>query len=103
MFKYDRFLNEDKTVKKEFYKDGTRLEYYTMPWGAGKNICIGKEFAVTAIKQFLFLFLTHFDLELCNPDAKLPPINPSRFGFGMVHPDGDLRVRFRLKRTQHKM
>ncbi|XP_054877218.1 prostacyclin synthase [Poeciliopsis prolifica] len=103
MFKYDRFLNEDKTVKKEFYKDDKKLKYFTMPWGAGKNICVGKEFAVAAIKQFVFLFLTHFDLELCSPNSKLPPVNPSRFGFGMLQPDGDLRVRFRLKTMQHEM
>lgn len=103
MFKYDRFLNEDKTVKDEFYKNQKKLKYYTMPWGAGRNICVGKEFAVSAIKQFVFLFLTHFDLELCSPNAKLPQVNPSRFGFGMLQPDGDLRVRFRLKTMQHEM
>ncbi|KAM4740981.1 prostacyclin synthase-like [Anableps anableps] len=103
MFKYDRFLNQDKTVKDEFYKDEKKLKYFTMPWGAGKNICVGKEFAVTAIKHFVFLFLTHFDLELCSPNSKLPPVNPSRFGFGMLQPDGDLRVKFRLKTMQHEM
>lgn len=51
MFKYDRFLNEDKTVKNKFYKDGKVLKYYTLPWGAGHNRCVGKEFAVRSIKQ----------------------------------------------------
>ncbi|XP_037535721.1 prostacyclin synthase [Nematolebias whitei] len=100
MFKYDRFLTENQKVRNEFYKDGKRLKYYTMPWGAGKNSCVGKEFAVAAVRQFVFLLLTHLDLELCNPDAKLPPVNPSRYGFGMLQPDGDLQVRYRLKRTQ---
>lgn len=50
--------------------------------------------------RFVFLLLTHLDLELRNPDAKLPPINPNRYGFGMLQPDGDLQVRYRLKRTQ---
>ncbi|XP_040890960.1 prostacyclin synthase [Toxotes jaculatrix] len=103
IFKYDRFLNEDFTVKDKFYKDGRRLKYYTMPWGAGRNICVGKEFAVTAIKQFVFLLLTHLDMELCDPEAKLPPVNPSRYGFGMLQPDGELQVRYRLKRTQHEL
>ncbi|CAG5980356.1 unnamed protein product [Menidia menidia] len=103
IFKYDRFLNEDKTVKDTFYKGGKRLKYYTMPWGAGRNSCVGKEFAVTTLKQFVFFFLTHFDLELCNPEAKLPPANPSRYGFGMLQPNEDLMVRFRLKRTYHEM
>ncbi|XP_037640261.1 prostacyclin synthase [Sebastes umbrosus] len=103
IFKYDRFLNDDITVKDKFYKDGKRLQYYTMPWGAGRNICVGKEFAVTTIKQFVFLLLTHLDLEMCDPEAKLPPVNPSRYGFGMLQPDGDLQVRYRLKRTQREM
>ncbi|KAM7006570.1 prostacyclin synthase [Tautogolabrus adspersus] len=103
IFKYDRFLNEDMTVKDTFYKEGKRLKYHTMPWGAGRNVCVGKEFAATAIKQFVFLFLTHLDLELCNPEAKLPPVNTSRYGFGMLQPDGDLQIRYRLKKTQPEM
>ncbi|XP_060898962.1 prostacyclin synthase isoform X1 [Labrus mixtus] len=103
IFKYDRFLNEDMTVKDTFYKEGKRLKYITMPWGAGTNVCVGKEFAVTTIKQFVFLFLTHLDLELCNPEDKLPPVNTSRYGFGMLQPDGDLQIRYRLKKTQPEM
>ncbi|XP_008284154.1 prostacyclin synthase [Stegastes partitus] len=103
VFKYDRFLNEDMTVKDKFYKNGKMLKYCTMPWGAGRNSCVGKQFAVTTIKQFVFLLLTHLDLEMCNPEAKLPPANPSRYGFGMLQPDGDLQVRYRLKRTRHEM
>lgn len=98
-FKYDRFLNEDMTVKDKFYKNGKRLKYYTMPWGAGNNSCIGKAFALTTLKQFVFLALTHLDLELYDPKAKLPPVNPSRYGFGMLQPEGDLQVRYRQKRT----
>ncbi|XP_070758113.1 prostacyclin synthase [Enoplosus armatus] len=103
IFKYDRFLNDDMTVSDKFYKDGKRLKYHTMPWGAGRNICVGKEFAITAIKQFVFLLLTHLDLEMYEPEAKLPPVNPSRYGFGILQPDGDLQVRYRLRRTQHEM
>ncbi|XP_061584509.1 prostacyclin synthase [Cololabis saira] len=103
MFKYDRFLNEDKTVKNKFYKNGKGLKYYTMPWGAGPNSCVGKEFAITAIRQFVFLLLTHLDLELCDTEAKLPAVNPSRYGFGMLQPDGDLQVRLRRKRTKNEM
>ncbi|XP_068450272.1 prostacyclin synthase isoform X2 [Clinocottus analis] len=102
LFKYDRFLNEvgsspgeNRTVKNKFYKDGKVLKYYNMPWGAGSSICVGKDFAVTAIKQFVFLLLTCLDLDLCDPEAKLPPVNPNRYGFGMLQPDGDLQVRFR--------
>ncbi|XP_034022266.1 prostacyclin synthase [Thalassophryne amazonica] len=96
-FRYDRFLNDDMTEKKIFYKDGKRLKYYTMPWGAGTNMCVGKVFAVAAIKQFVFMVLTHLDLEMCDPKAHLPSINHSRYGFGVIQPDGDLQVRYRLR------
>uniref|UniRef100_A0A667YXE6 Prostacyclin synthase n=1 Tax=Myripristis murdjan TaxID=586833 RepID=A0A667YXE6_9TELE len=98
-FKFDRFLNDDMTEKNTFYKDGKRVKYHSMPWGAGTNVCVGKEFAIRGIKQFVFLVLTHLDLEICDPQAKVPPVNPSRYGFGMLQPDGDLQVRYRLKRT----
>uniref|UniRef100_A0A8C8DL33 Prostacyclin synthase n=1 Tax=Oryzias sinensis TaxID=183150 RepID=A0A8C8DL33_9TELE len=102
-FKYDRFLNEDHTVKDTFYKNGKEVKYHTLPWGAGRSSCVGKEFAVKAIKQSVFLLLTHLDLELCDPEAKLPPVNPSRYGYGMLHPEGDLQVRFRLRRMYSDM
>lgn len=50
-FKYDRFLNDDGSVKRDFYKAGRRLKYYTMPWGAGTNGCVGKQFAINTIRQ----------------------------------------------------
>ncbi|RVE73127.1 hypothetical protein OJAV_G00047320 [Oryzias javanicus] len=102
-FQYDRFLNEDRTVKKTFYKNGEKVRYHTLPLGAGGSSCVGKEFAVNTIKQFVFLLLTHLDLELCDPEANLPPVNPGRHGFGMLHPEGDLQVRFRLKRILPEM
>uniref|UniRef100_A0A3Q3X4V7 Prostacyclin synthase n=1 Tax=Mola mola TaxID=94237 RepID=A0A3Q3X4V7_MOLML len=97
IFKYDRFLNGDMTVKDKFYKNEKRLKYPTLPWGAGGNICPGREFAIKSIKQFVFFLLTHLDLEMCDPDAKLPPVKASRCGFGVIQPDGDLLVRYRLK------
>lgn len=51
LFKYNRFLNDDMTVKDTFYKNDERMKYPTMPWGTGKNMCVGKELAVTSIKQ----------------------------------------------------
>ncbi|CAG06955.1 unnamed protein product, partial [Tetraodon nigroviridis] len=96
-FKFDRFLNNDRSVKDKFYKNERRLKYYTMPWGAGRHACIGKEFAIATIKQFVFFILTHFDVKKLEPQAQLPPVNPSRYGFGMLQPDGDLQVQYRLK------
>ncbi|XP_056130352.1 prostacyclin synthase [Lampris incognitus] len=98
-FKYDRFLNADMTEKRTFYKGGEKLQHCTMPWGAGRNMCVGRQFAVCSIKQFVFMVLTRLDLEMCDPEAKLPPVDTSRYGFGMMQPDGDLQIRYRLKRA----
>lgn len=50
-FKFDRFLNSDGTEKNMFYKEGLRMNYGTMPWGAGSNLCPGRDFAVCALKR----------------------------------------------------
>uniref|UniRef100_A0A3Q0SRB6 Prostacyclin synthase n=1 Tax=Amphilophus citrinellus TaxID=61819 RepID=A0A3Q0SRB6_AMPCI len=94
-YKYDRFLKQDGSAKKDFYKGGRRLKYYTMPWGAGTNGCVGKQFAINTIRQFVYMVLTNYDLELCDPNAQMPEINASRYGFGMLQPEGDLPVRYK--------
>ncbi|MGH0178872.1 UNVERIFIED_CONTAM: hypothetical protein FKN15_078377 [Acipenser sinensis] len=96
-FKYDRFLNPDGTEKKDFYKDGSKLKYYNMPWGAGSHMCVGRFFAINSIKQFLFMVLTYFELELCDPEAAIPDIDVSRYGFGMLQPKGDVEIQYRLR------
>ncbi|XP_041806514.1 prostacyclin synthase-like [Chelmon rostratus] len=98
-YKYDRFLNKDGSVKRDFYKGGRRLKYYTMPWGAGTNGCVGKQFAINTIRQFVYVVLTNYDLELCDPNAQMPEVNASRYGFGMLQPEGDLLVRYRPRNT----
>ncbi|XP_034022495.1 prostacyclin synthase-like [Thalassophryne amazonica] len=99
-YKYNRFVNEDGSEKKDFYKGGRRLKYYTMPWGAGTNGCVGKQFAINTIRQFVYMVLTDFDVELCDPDAQLPAVNASRYGFGMIQPEGELFVRYK-RRSPH--
>ncbi|MED6292823.1 hypothetical protein CHARACLAT_004535 [Characodon lateralis] len=96
-FKFNRFLNEDGSVKKDFYKGGKRLKYYTMPWGAGSNGCVGREFAINTIRQFVYMLLTNYELELCDPNAQIPEIDANRYGFGMLQPEGDLLVRYKPK------
>ncbi|KAJ0068734.1 hypothetical protein NL108_010809, partial [Boleophthalmus pectinirostris] len=49
-FKHDRFLNQNGSPKMDFYKRGRRLKYYTMPWGAGTNGCVGKQLAINTIR-----------------------------------------------------
>ncbi|XP_006639606.1 prostacyclin synthase [Lepisosteus oculatus] len=96
-FKHDRFLNADGTEKKDFFKDGKKLKYYTMPWGAGKNVCVGRSFAISSIKQFIFMVLTCLDIRLCDPGSPMPDIDAGRYGFGMLQPQGDLEIQYKLK------
>ncbi|KAF7711616.1 prostacyclin synthase-like [Silurus meridionalis] len=98
-FKYDRFLKADGTVKKDFFKGGRRLKYYTMPWGAGTNACVGKPFAIQSIRQFVFMILFHLDIELQDPAAQVPEVDVSRYGFGMLQPNKELQIRY--KRREH--
>ncbi|CAL8337232.1 unnamed protein product [Lota lota] len=98
-FKYKRFLNDDMSEKQTFYKGGSSLKYYNMPWGAGRNSCVGKQFATSTVKLFVFMVLSHLELEMCEPTDPLPRVNPQRYGFGMLQPIGDLQVRYRFKRN----
>ncbi|XP_062978733.1 7-alpha-hydroxycholest-4-en-3-one 12-alpha-hydroxylase-like [Elgaria multicarinata webbii] len=96
LYKYDRFLNLDGT-KKEFYKNGQKVKYYTMPWGAGTSMCPGRFFATAEIKLFAFVVLTYFDMELVNKEEVVPPIDKRRYGFGVMQPTHDVQFRYRLR------
>ncbi|XP_074841314.1 7-alpha-hydroxycholest-4-en-3-one 12-alpha-hydroxylase [Carettochelys insculpta] len=95
-FKYDRFLSQDGT-KKDFYKNGKKLKYFNMPWGAGTSICPGRFFAVNEIKLFVTLMLIYYDMELVNKKEEVPPIDVSRWGFGSMQPTHDVQFKYRLR------
>uniref|UniRef100_A0A8C8ZHW9 Prostacyclin synthase n=1 Tax=Prolemur simus TaxID=1328070 RepID=A0A8C8ZHW9_PROSS len=97
VFKYNRFLNPDGSEKKDFYKDGKRLKNYSMPWGAGHNQCLGRTYATNSIKQFVFLVLAHLDLELIDAAVEMPEFDLSRYGFGLMQPEHDVPVRYRMR------
>uniref|UniRef100_A0A672MT52 Prostacyclin synthase n=1 Tax=Sinocyclocheilus grahami TaxID=75366 RepID=A0A672MT52_SINGR len=97
MFQFDRFLNADGTEKKDFFKEGLRMKYPSVPWGTKDNLCPGRQFAIGAIKELVFTILTRFDLELCDKNAKLPLVDPTRYGFGILQPAGDLEIRYRIR------
>ncbi|XP_069503859.1 7-alpha-hydroxycholest-4-en-3-one 12-alpha-hydroxylase [Ambystoma mexicanum] len=97
VFKYNRFLNPDGTKKSDFYKNGKRVKYFNMPWGAGTTICPGRFFAVNELKQFVFLMLSYFEFELVNPEEEIPPIDQTRWGFGSMQPTHDIPFRYRLR------
>ncbi|NWV11637.1 CP8B1 hydroxylase, partial [Ptilonorhynchus violaceus] len=92
-FKYDRFVNPDGT-KKDFYQNGKKLKFVNMPWGAGVSTCPGRFFATAEMKLFVFLMLSHFDLELVD-EEEIPAIDSSRWGFGTMQPVRDVRFRYR--------
>ncbi|XP_008066730.1 7-alpha-hydroxycholest-4-en-3-one 12-alpha-hydroxylase [Carlito syrichta] len=95
-FKYNRFLNPNGSRKVDFYKAGKKIHHYTMPWGAGVSICPGRFLALSEMKLFILLMVTHFDLELVDPDTPIPPVDPQRWGFGTTQPTHDVRFRYRL-------
>uniref|UniRef100_A0A8C9RAX0 Cytochrome P450 family 8 subfamily B member 1 n=1 Tax=Scleropages formosus TaxID=113540 RepID=A0A8C9RAX0_SCLFO len=96
-FKYDRFLTPEGTRKTDFYKNGKKVKYYSMPWGAGVSMCPGRFFATGEVKQFVFLMLSYFEFELTDPEEKIPSINCRRWGFGSMHPTRNVQFRYRLR------
>ncbi|XP_053294599.1 5-beta-cholestane-3-alpha,7-alpha-diol 12-alpha-hydroxylase-like [Pleuronectes platessa] len=94
-FKYDRFLNPDGSKKTEFYKNGQKVKFYSMPWGSGVSMCPGRFFASNEMKQVVFLVLAYFEIELKNPEEKIPEFDFSRWGFGSMQPNREVQFRYR--------
>ncbi|KAM6948898.1 cytochrome P450 7A1 [Aplochiton taeniatus] len=96
-YKYDRFLDENGQEKTLFLREGRRLRYYYMPFGSGVTKCPGRFFAIHEIKQFLALLLSYFDMQLLDPAVKIPPLDQSRAGLGILQPTYDVDFRYKLK------
>uniref|UniRef100_A0A8C5M7Y0 Cholesterol 7-alpha-monooxygenase n=1 Tax=Leptobrachium leishanense TaxID=445787 RepID=A0A8C5M7Y0_9ANUR len=96
-FKYDRFLNENLEPKTDFYLRGRKLKYYYLPFGSGKTKCPGRHVAVYEIKQMITLFLSYFDIEYVDKNVKIPPLDQSRAGLGILQPTHDVNFRYKLK------
>lgn len=96
-YKYDRYLDDSGQEKSTFYRGGRRLRYFYMPFGSGVTKCPGRFFAVHEIKQFLALALSYFHMELLDPAAKVPPLDQSRAGLGILQPTYDVDFRYKLK------
>ncbi|KAG8014395.1 Cholesterol 7-alpha-monooxygenase [Nibea albiflora] len=92
-YKFDRFLDEQGQEKNTFQRSGRRLRYFYMPFGSGVTKCPGRFFAVYEIKQFLTLVLSYFDMELLDPAIKVPPLDQSRAGLGILQPTYDVDFR----------
>ncbi|XP_078543398.1 cytochrome P450 7A1-like [Lissotriton helveticus] len=96
-FKYDRFLDENGRERTNFYYKGRKLKYYLMPFGSGLGKCPGRFFAVHEIKLFLCLLISYFEMELIDQNGKLPQLDQSRAGLGILQPTHDVEFRYRLK------
>lgn len=96
-FKYDRFLEDNGQEKTTFCRRGRKLRYFYMPFGSGVTKCPGRFFAIYEIKQFLTLMLLYFDMELLDPAIRVPPLDQSRAGLGILQPTYDVDFKYRLK------
>ncbi|XP_061152214.1 cytochrome P450 7A1 [Syngnathus typhle] len=96
-YKFDRFLDEVGQEKTTFYRNGRKLRYFYMPFGSGVTKCPGRFFAIYEIKQFLTLVLAYFEMELLDPAIKVPPLDQSRAGLGILQPTYDIDFRYKLK------
>ncbi|KAJ3182920.1 Cytochrome P450 7B1 [Gaertneriomyces sp. JEL0708] len=85
------------TQSKRFYKDGKVIKHNLLPFGGGTSLCPGRHFAVNEIKAFMAIMLTFFEATPVDPNAKPPPLDRTRYGFGVVPPKGDIRVRLRVR------
>ncbi|XP_047418970.1 cytochrome P450 7A1 [Sciurus carolinensis] len=97
IFKYDRYLDENRKTKTTFYSNGIKLKYYYMPFGSGATICPGRLFAVQEIKQFLILMLSYFELQFVDSHVKCPPLDQSRAGLGILPPLNDIEFKYKFK------
>lgn len=50
-----------------------------------------------SLRRFVFLVLAHFDLELISPDVEIPEFDLSRYGFGLMQPEHDVPIRYRIR------
>lgn len=50
-----------------------------------------------SLRRFVFLVLAHFDLELIHPDVEIPEFDLSRYGFGLMQPERDVPIRYRIR------
>lgn len=84
----ERFLEKGKNEKDKdnAQKFSSRsLEGVWMPFGGGKQMCPGQLFTKTAVSLATALFISHFDIEVDNPEREAA-VNWSHFGAGVIRP-----------------
>ncbi|ELR24819.1 cytochrome p450 superfamily protein [Acanthamoeba castellanii str. Neff] len=91
---------QQRAKEKKFYYKGRELRYHLMPFGGGAGMCPGRFFARNELKLFVAVMIYYFDLELVpneQGEIKLPPLDETRLGIGILPPAKDLPFRFRLR------
>lgn len=94
VFKFDRYLATKGP--KHFYKNGQRVSFALLPFGAGESMCPGRFFARNEFKIVVATLLSAFDVEL--QSAVVPELMVSRVGLGVPPPVKDVPFRIRKKR-----
>uniref|UniRef100_F6UPT3 Cytochrome P450 n=1 Tax=Ciona intestinalis TaxID=7719 RepID=F6UPT3_CIOIN len=95
VFKYDRFLNEDGSLKTNFYKDGKLVKYAFQPFGDGSSKCPGRYWAVLELKQLVVNMLLYYDIKLI--DSQEIKMDKGRVGLGALNPTKDALMSIRRK------
>lgn len=47
--------------------------------------------------RFVVLLLSHFELRLGSEDTEVPEFDLSRYGFGLMQPEEDVPIRYRVR------
>ncbi|KZO90346.1 cytochrome P450 [Calocera viscosa TUFC12733] len=101
-FQIDRFLAEDGTCTRKFYKNGKHVANNLMGWGGGVSKCAGRYYATHAVKLCVILMFHHFDIQHthnCTFDgrqqttAAVPDMDMSRIGMLTAKADVVLSLR----------
>ncbi len=93
-FVVDRFLVRDGQ-RPQFTKDGERVGFAFMPFGAGKSMCPGRFFAVNEVKLLVATLLRRYTFDA--PTEPLPAHDLSRVGLGIFPPKSELSVTWRRR------
>ncbi|MBK8591012.1 MAG: cytochrome P450 [Sandaracinaceae bacterium] len=94
-FRFDRFLPDSSGAPARFWKDGQRVHFNLLPFGAGVSMCPGRFFAINEFKIAVAVLLSCFDIELLT--TAVPKQDVSRTGFGTLPPVDDVPFRYRRR------
>lgn len=94
-FRFDRFLPDASGAPPRFFKDGQRVHFNLLPFGAGVSMCPGRFFAINEFKIAVAVLLSSFDIELLT--TAVPKQDVARTGFGTLPPVEDVPFRYRRR------